>query len=55
MAQAQITVEMKLPTRLLDSIEAIARLAGVSPATVIKVALAREALAAQGRQDAPAA
>lgn len=37
-----IEMEVRLPRNLADEVEAIAKLAGVSPATVIRVMLATE-------------
>ena len=51
MTRRLLTVPVTLPARLLDELAAVAKLAGVSKETVIRVALAK--LVIQQREGAP--
>jgi hypothetical protein len=53
MANANITVEVRLPRETMEAVLCIAKTAGVSPASVIKVAMALQVLKFQREQAAP--
>lgn len=53
MANGNITVEVRLPRETMETVLLIARTAGVSPASVIKVAMALQVLKFQQEQTAP--
>ena len=53
MANGNITVQVRLPLETMQAVQQIAKTAGVSPATVIKVAMAVQVLKFQHEQAAP--
>lgn len=53
MANGNITVQVRLPRETMDSVLLLAKTAGVSPASVIKVAMALQVLKVQQEQAAP--
>lgn len=53
MASGNITVEVRLPRETMEAVLRIAKTAGVSPASVIKVAMALQVLKFQQEQAAP--
>jgi len=53
MANGNITVEVRLPRETMEAVLRIAKTAGVSPASVIKVAIALQALKFQQEQTPP--
>ena len=53
MANGNITVEVRLPRETMEAVLRIAKTAGVSPASVIKVAMALQVLKFEQEQAAP--
>lgn len=53
MANGNITVEVRLPRETMEAVLRIAKTAGVSPASVIKVAMALQVLKFQQEQTPP--
>jgi DNA-binding MurR/RpiR family transcriptional regulator len=53
MANGNITVEVLLPRETMEAVLSIAKTAGVSPASVIKVAMALQVLKFPQEQAAP--
>lgn len=53
MANGNITVEVRLPRETMEAVLKIAKTAGVSPASVIKVAMALQVLKFQQEQADP--